>query len=54
MNKNHITLEFSKGFLMNDPDDVLEGSGKYRRHLKIKTYEDIENKDVTFFVKQAI
>ncbi len=54
VNKNHITLEFSKGFLMNDPDDVLEGSGKYRRNLKIKTHEDIKNKDVIFFVKQAI
>lgn len=39
---------------MNDPNKFLEGSGKFRKHLKIKTEEDVWNKDVTFFVKQAI
>ena len=52
--KNHISFEFSKGFIMNDPKILLEGSGKFRRHLKIKSIEDVWNKDVDFFVKQAI
>lgn len=52
--KNHISFEFVKGFLMNDPEKLLEGNGKYRRHLKIKTIDDIKNKDVEFYVKQAI
>ena len=52
-NKNHITLEFSKGFLMKDPDKRLEGKGKYRKHLKIRTHADILNKDVAFYVKQV-
>jgi len=52
--KNHISFEFSKGFIMNDPKKLLEGSGKFRRHLKIKTEADIKNKDVILFVKQAL
>lgn len=54
LNKNHITLEFSKGFLMKDPDRLLEGKGKYRRHLKLLREEDILSKDVSSFVKQAV
>ncbi len=54
LNKKHITLEFSKGFLMEDTNSHLEGKGKYRRHIKIKVLEDIVNKNVRFFVKQAV
>lgn len=54
LNKHHVTLEFSKGFIMKDPHGFLEGTGKYRRHLKIKTMEDVIKKDVRFFVKQAV
>jgi len=54
VNKGHITMEFSKGFLMDDPNNLLEGKGKYRRHLKIKVKEDILNKKTDFFVRQAM
>lgn len=52
--KNHISLEFGKGFLMNDPKNILEGGGKFRRHLKIRSEEDVLDKEVDFFVKQAL
>ncbi|MCH8033150.1 MAG: DUF1801 domain-containing protein [Bacteroidetes bacterium] len=52
--KNHISFEFSKGSIMKDPNKLLEGSGKFRRHLKIKSKEDVRNKDVDFFIKQAV
>lgn len=52
--KNHISFEFSNGYIMKDPNKSLEGRGQYRRHLKIKSQEDISNKDVAFFVKQAV
>lgn len=53
VNKNHISFEFGKGFEMKDPSKLLEGTGKFRRHLKIRSIEDIKNKEVVFFVKQA-
>ena len=51
--KNHISFEFINGFLMNDQKKLLEGTGKSRRHLKIRSLADIKDKDVDFFVKQA-
>lgn len=52
--KNHISLEFSNGKRMKDPKGLLEGTGKFRRHLKLKSAADIKNKDAAYFVKQAI
>ncbi len=54
LRKNHISLEFVHGAGMNDPDDFLEGTGKFRRHLKIKNLTDIIDKNVRFFVKQSL
>ncbi len=54
VHKNHISLEFSNGFLMKDPNQQLEGKGKYRRHLKLKSKEDLENKNVKYYIKQAV
>ena len=51
--KRHISLEFGFGNEFSDPKGCLEGSGKFRRHLKIMNAADIENKDVAFFVTQA-
>jgi len=51
--KNHISFEFCFGVDMNDPDRILEGAGKYRRHLKIRSLADIKDKQVDFFVKQS-
>ncbi len=51
--KKHISVEFVKGAEMQDPDNFLEGGGKYRRHLKILQYEDIKNKKVEYYIKQS-
>ena len=51
--KKHVSLEFSFGMKMSDPDKHLEGDGKYRRHLKIFDKKDIKNKKVEFYVTQA-
>ena len=50
--KNHVSFEFSQGFALNDTNNHLEGSGKFRRHLKIESIEDIQSKEVESFVKQ--
>ena len=52
--KNHVSFEFINGFTMNDQKKLLEGTGKIRRHLKIKSLSDIKDKKVNFFVKQAV
>jgi hypothetical protein len=53
VSKKHISVEFVNGAEMQDPDNFLEGGGKYRRHLKIFHYEDIKNKKVEYYIKQS-
>lgn len=52
--KHHVSFEFGNGFAFDDPKKLLEGTGKFRRHLKIKSIADVKDKDVDFFVKQAV
>lgn len=52
--KNHISIEFGEGATFSDPSGVLEGGGKHRRHLKIRTAEDVDNKDCAYFIAQAV
>ena len=54
VSKNHVSQEFGRGYLMEDPSKHLEGKGKYRRHLKFRDLEDIERKQTSFYVKQAV
>lgn len=51
--KNHISIEFSNGAQFDDPEKLLDGKGKLRRHLKILSLDDIDMKKVSLFVKQA-
>ena len=51
--QNHVTMEFSHGFKFCDPDGVLEGKGKYRRHLKFRSLDDVAAKNPGFFLEQS-
>lgn len=50
--KNHVSFEFSYGNKLEDPEKLLEGKGKFRRHLKIKSLDSNELRKVDFYVKQ--
>lgn len=52
--KNHITIEFVKGHVLEDPFSVLQGTGKERRHIKIKTFDEIENKRVLHYITASV
>lgn len=50
----HVSLEFSQGVLLKDPHHELEGSGKYRRHLKLKHLNDLDTKHLDDYLTWAI
>ncbi|MEM7537414.1 MAG: DUF1801 domain-containing protein [Chloroflexota bacterium] len=52
--KAHVSVVFSRGNELDDPNGLLEGKGKYRRHVKTTMLDDIETKTVRFFVEQVI
>ena len=51
--KEHLSVEFSRGASFPDPDSILEGKGKYRRHIKLHGPEDIGRKRLAGFIASA-
>jgi Domain of unknown function (DU1801) len=50
--KNHASLEFTNGYLMKDEHNQLEGDGKFRRHLKFESVENITTKNLQYYLDQ--
>jgi hypothetical protein len=51
--KTHVSVEFGRGCDLEDHHHVLEGRGKFRRHIKLRSVEEIETKHVADYVAQA-
>ena len=49
----YVSVEFTKGIILDDPHKVLEGAGKVRRHIKLHSLNDIVTKDCPTFLKQV-
>lgn len=51
---NHVNLGFNHGALLNDPDQVLKGTGKLIRHIRISSISDLKRKSVKDLIREAI
>ncbi len=51
--KSHVQLSFAKGNELEDPDGLLEGGGKFRRHLTFKSLDDFDARVVKRFAKAS-
>lgn len=49
--KKHITLGFYHPERIENPDNLLEGSGSQLRHIKIRTDKDINETQITAWLK---
>ena len=52
--KSWVNLGFYKGADLADPDDLLEGTGKKLRHIKIRSVEDTKNSKIQELIKAAL
>ncbi len=50
----HVSLEFGAGALLPDAFKVLEGEGKFRRHIKLMSAQDISGKHVREYLVLAL
>ena len=50
---NHLNLGFNKGTLLKDPQNLLQGTGKWIRHIPIKSENDFKNQSVQELIIQA-
>lgn len=51
--KNHLTFGFHCGTSLEDPEGLLEGTGKNIRHVKLRAVEDLEQKGLKKLVQAA-
>ena len=52
--KNHVTLELGRGHELDDTYSVLEGKGKYRRHIKFHQLSDVDEKNTEYYINSAM
>ena len=52
--KAHVNLGFNYGAELQDPDGLLEGTGKLFRHVKIKSEDDVKNPALRKLLQQAV
>ena len=51
--KNHVTFGFHYGTSLEDPEGLLEGTGKNIRHVKLRSLEDLKQKGLRELVQAA-
>ncbi len=52
--KEHVSVEFGKGASIEDAFGHLEGAGKGRRHLKLKSIGDLKAKKLAQYLPLAL
>jgi hypothetical protein len=52
--KAHVSVEFGSGAKIADPFGFLEGTGKGRRHIKLLSVSDIEEKKLAEYLLLAL
>jgi hypothetical protein len=51
---NHVTFGLYSGASLDDPEMLLEGTGKNLRHVKLRTMEDLSRHGLQKLVKSAV
>ncbi len=51
--KAHVTVELVRGIDLEDPIGVLEGTGKIRRHIKLRSPADISTLHLEDYLTRA-
>ena len=51
---DHLQFGFFSGSELDDPAELLEGSGKYVKHIKVYTLADIREAAFARLIRQAV
>ena len=54
VHKSWVNLQLADGALLNDPDGIVEGTGKRIRHVKCRSVEDAERPAVRRLMEQQL
>ncbi|HZS70224.1 MAG TPA: DUF1801 domain-containing protein [Candidatus Acidoferrum sp.] len=51
--KSHVVFGFMRGAMLRDPEKLLEGTGKYLRHVKLRSAAEVRRPGVRALLKEA-
>ena len=51
--RKHVTLAFHRGTDLDDARGILEGSGRFMRHISLRRLSDLDMPEVRAFLRQA-
>jgi hypothetical protein len=51
---DHLQFGFFGGTGLSDPDELLQGSGKHVKHIKVRTLKDIDPAAFGKLIRQAV
>jgi hypothetical protein len=51
--KEHVLFGFMRGAMLRDPGKLLEGTGKYLRHVKLRSPAEVRRPQVRALLKEA-
>jgi len=52
--KEHVIFGFMRGAMLHDPGKLLEGTGKYLRHVKLRNVADLRRPGVRHLLEEAM
>ena len=52
--RKYVNLMFARGTELADAEQLLEGTGKRARHVKVRSPEDVEKPGVRTLLKEAV
>lgn len=52
--KKWVNLGFFRGALLDDPENLMEGTGAKMRHVKVRSAESVENPALHTLIKAAL
>jgi len=50
----HVNLGFNRGSVLGDPHQLLEGTGAWMRHIKMRSRADIDRPEIRGYIQSAI
>ena len=53
-NKGYITFSFRDGIRIKDKFDLLRGTGKHARHVKLETAGSVDRDVLRYYIKEAV
>jgi len=52
--RDSVALSFQAGALLTDPGGMLEGTGKFMRHIKVRSTDYLDREQIKAWVVQAV